>query len=107
VKDWLPIKIPHCTLYIVMYPGSAACSSVESGIEPRMLGYNSESAKPSLGEIIQSISTYSDPYSSLFKSYSYPYCGLVRVTNQSMQVPFYCSETYDDSIENGASSGLL
>jgi hypothetical protein len=51
VKDWLPIKIPHCTLYIVMYPGSAACSSVESGIiEPRMLGYNSESAKPSLGE---------------------------------------------------------
>jgi len=24
-----------------------------------------------------------------------------------MQVPFSCSETYDDSIENGASSGLL
>lgn len=48
VKDWLPIKIPHCTLSIVLYPGSAACSSVESGIEPRMLGYNSESAKPCL-----------------------------------------------------------
>ncbi|KAL6590180.1 hypothetical protein ACP70R_050166 [Stipagrostis hirtigluma subsp. patula] len=30
VKDWLPIKIPHCTLSIVLYPGSAACSSVES-----------------------------------------------------------------------------
>ena len=48
MKDWLPIKIPHCTLSIVLYPGSAACSSVESGIEPRMLGYNSESAKPCL-----------------------------------------------------------
>ena len=34
VKDWLPIKIPHCTLSIVLYPGSAACSGVESGIEP-------------------------------------------------------------------------
>ena len=46
MKDWLPIKIPHCTLSIVLYPGSAACYSYESGIEPRMLGYNSESAKP-------------------------------------------------------------
>src|SRR3954466_12593866 len=34
-KDWLPIKIPHCTLSIVLYPGSAACYSYESGIEPR------------------------------------------------------------------------
>ena len=41
-KDWLPImkvKIAHCTLSIVLYPGSAACYSVESGIEPSWLQF--------------------------------------------------------------------
>ena len=57
-KDWLPIKIHHCTLSIYLSPLSAACSSYESGIEPMgMLGYNSESAITALVFVVFDVET--------------------------------------------------